>query len=1328
MSAVVRPSVDEEGPWPGLFPYSEDASRFFNGRERETAELLRLVRRDTLCLLYGQSGLGKSSLIQAGLFPRLRQEGLLPVYLRLDYAARDLELRAQFWQVFSRVLDSHGIDARRPRSDESLWEYFNDAALEFWDARNRALTPVLVLDQFEEVFTTGGAKGAAPAEGSFLRELGDLIDARVPAAVRELLENDPGASARFHFGAPRFRVLFGFREDFLPEFEDLFRALRLPAGSRLRLTRMREEQALEAVRRTGGRLVDGEVAAQIVAFVSGRESAIRVRNAEVEPALLSVVCYELNNRRRQRGETHISSSLLSGAREQIIDEFYHRSLAGTPAPVREFVEEELLTESGFRDSAAIDDALKRPGVTEAAIRDLVEKRVVRLEERFGVLRIELTHDILTPVVRRDRDERQERLRAQAERERERVRQRRSRRLTRIAAAGLLGATVLVVVFAVLLKRAEEEKSRAIQAQSSLFLARGVAALEQNVPREPYRSLAQAIALDPGNRAASARAVSLLTQRRFPALELALPLQANAVRFLGQSERGQLALARDGVVVLLQASAPGSATAELAVSCVREELTAAAADPFVALAPVALEKVGMDEGAGREAEWRIDASRWSATLAEVGRACGKRAQPGRRPAKAGAAKPASGLADKAPAPSPVAARRVGFDAATVTAIYAKEGGELLLAGPEGRRASVSPADAASPVAVVAWDAGRKRAAVAFANGRVDLIAWPADRERHVTVVPATGAAAAPRLQFSPGGEHLLVMDTGAQPRMQLWRLRDGRRLSESALDFPEAAWFSPTGAWLARLVSGAVEFVDASGNIAGRVVRPLAFNHVAMDDRRGVALLSSQDRTATVVRVPSGEVVGAAMLHEGAVTEAGFAPGGAILTASFDATVREWNGATHEPALEPFLHRGPVIWVRALRDGRIASLGEDQQLRLWRRAAVAAASVANLESGTAVEVSRDGRLLSRLRGDGVLEVARIRTAVGGEAVEPFRAISGSQRVSAPYTVGADGSVFAWTSGARKLGWLASDGKAPAGEVAMPEPIRAVDVARDGGLVAAQLADGTIRVIDTRTARPSGLAARIDDGIMAWALTEDGRYLLVAGEGRLQAFDARSGYPVAARPIAGSLGADISRAASAIAYSGGRDLAVWQPGPGVPRRVPLPALVTAVRFAPDGSRVLAVTVDGRVHVRDAATLAEVGPALRHSNAVVRAEFSPDGQWVVTTALDRTIRIWDPVSGQVVADPPRVKSRSTRPLILGDGNWLATIGADGEPVEWRALALGIPLPLPAWFEGYYDTLSGLAGVEPSARTARTGDAPPATPEWANWWKSWKEYVDRRQPPPGG
>ena len=83
-----RARVDAQHPWPGLAPYDAASGAWFKGRDEEAAELFRLIRLAPLTVLYGASGLGKSSLLQAGLFPRLRAEHFLPVYLRLDFSER----------------------------------------------------------------------------------------------------------------------------------------------------------------------------------------------------------------------------------------------------------------------------------------------------------------------------------------------------------------------------------------------------------------------------------------------------------------------------------------------------------------------------------------------------------------------------------------------------------------------------------------------------------------------------------------------------------------------------------------------------------------------------------------------------------------------------------------------------------------------------------------------------------------------------------------------------------------------------------------------------------------------------------------------------------------------------------------------------------------------------------------------------------------------------------------------------------------------------------------------------------------------------------------
>ena len=184
--------LDSENPWPGLMPFTEATQAFFHGRDAEAAELLRRVRPERLTILFGQSGLGKTSLLCAGLFPRLRTADLLPVYIRLDWTTAHLSPVAQIKQALADNLAEHGVEGRPPRPDETLWVYFHDKETEFWSRRNRLVTPVMVFDQFEEIFTLG--QGAASAET--LDELAALIENRPPESLRRALDDDPEAATR----------------------------------------------------------------------------------------------------------------------------------------------------------------------------------------------------------------------------------------------------------------------------------------------------------------------------------------------------------------------------------------------------------------------------------------------------------------------------------------------------------------------------------------------------------------------------------------------------------------------------------------------------------------------------------------------------------------------------------------------------------------------------------------------------------------------------------------------------------------------------------------------------------------------------------------------------------------------------------------------------------------------------------------------------------------------------------------------------------------------------------------------------------------------------
>jgi len=238
---------------------------------------------------------------------------------------------------------------------------------------------------------------------------------------------------------------------------------------------MNGKHAFDAVFKTGGVLVDEAISREIVRFAAAARgelektgespraggtaaSAVQsvgaapLENLIIEPALLSLVCTGLNERRKgPPWKSHIDAELLQGTGHAIIAEFYEGCVRGLPERARRFIEEQLITERGFRNPYPKEDALNQGGVTEPELEDLVKRRLLRVEPYMGTDRIELIHDILTGVVRDFRDrEREERKKQEDEREKEEAERRRREAETEKDKRRRLQLTLASVMFLVVL--------------------------------------------------------------------------------------------------------------------------------------------------------------------------------------------------------------------------------------------------------------------------------------------------------------------------------------------------------------------------------------------------------------------------------------------------------------------------------------------------------------------------------------------------------------------------------------------------------------------------------------------------------------------------------------------------------------------------------------------------------------------------------------------------------------------------------------------------------------------------------------------------------------
>jgi DNA-binding beta-propeller fold protein YncE len=287
-------------------------------------------------------------------------------------------------------------------------------------------------------------------------------------------------------------------------------------ANRMRLARMTGTQALQAVVKPGAALVTDEVACKIVEFVAGARGGSIERLAElnVEPALLSVVCRELNERRRSLGQAQITADLVSGNRREILTDFYERSVNDLPAGMRSFVEDRLLTKSGFRDNLALESALEFPDVTQPLIDTLVSRRLLRIEDRAGIQRVELTHDVLAEVIRASRDTRQQRLALEAAEKQRRLdlaAAARQTRRQRFLIGGLTLAVIALSIGAVFGLRAQR---RAAALAGEAELATGSRLLDEGQTGDGLAYLAAAARRDQGNSVAATRIVSTLAARNF----------------------------------------------------------------------------------------------------------------------------------------------------------------------------------------------------------------------------------------------------------------------------------------------------------------------------------------------------------------------------------------------------------------------------------------------------------------------------------------------------------------------------------------------------------------------------------------------------------------------------------------------------------------------------------------------------------------------------------------------------------------------------------------------------------------------------------------------
>ena len=453
-------------PFRGLASFGEtdtDALLFF-GREREIEIVVANLLAARLTVLYGPSGVGKTSLLRAGVARRLREladrgslgrgpDGAVVVFSSWPGDP----VRALADAVAGEVRTVTGRDVPGPPASAGLadvvdhWSTILDGEL------------FIVLDQLEELFVYHGAEHAP---GSLLAELPEVI-------VRPRL---------------RAHVLFSLRDDALAELDAFGGSVPNLFANVVRLDHLDRAAATAAILGPVGQFNDQapeegrvDVEPELVAAVLDQARTVD-DPARVEAPLLQLVMERLWDVESARGSHELRASTLAelGGAGEIVREHLDRALAvltDADQDVAERIFEHLVTPSGTKISQLGSDLAQYARApaqqVDPVLATLEHERILRqTDEGAGGRRYEIFHDVLASAILAWRGRRE------LDHERQAAR-RHQRRLIAVGIAALAAVLVMAAVTIYALTQRSTARSQARSAEARALVAVALTQLDQD---------------------------------------------------------------------------------------------------------------------------------------------------------------------------------------------------------------------------------------------------------------------------------------------------------------------------------------------------------------------------------------------------------------------------------------------------------------------------------------------------------------------------------------------------------------------------------------------------------------------------------------------------------------------------------------------------------------------------------------------------------------------------------------------------------------------------------------------------------------------------------
>lgn len=380
-------------PYVGLRPYDIGDRELFYGREHESREVFECWHSSELLIVYGFSGVGKTSLVQAGVLPRLDRDknDVLPVARVSRRSAFPTAALPKHNPYILALLSSwSSSDPLTNLVDLSVAEFLRRRtaiAGQYGDPK-----PIMaVIDQFEELFSDFPHQKGCVDE--FVDQLAEAVDALAT-----------------------LRVLISIKEESLGKLQPYESRLSRSAASRFRILPLSPEKAVEAARKplhgTGRSFAPG-VAEELVQdlrateFVARAGTPARVFTDTIEPVQLQVACTALWRALPEHSSTITTEHLrYRGDVCSALTDFCFQAVSEVAdehdipeQALLEWLARTFITEIGTRGEVR-ETPDRIEGMPSSVARGLEHRHILKLREHAGVPWYQLQNDRLVGPVRK----------------------------------------------------------------------------------------------------------------------------------------------------------------------------------------------------------------------------------------------------------------------------------------------------------------------------------------------------------------------------------------------------------------------------------------------------------------------------------------------------------------------------------------------------------------------------------------------------------------------------------------------------------------------------------------------------------------------------------------------------------------------------------------------------------------------------------------------------------------------------------------------------------------------------------------------------------------